>query len=216
MRPRSPNAHGSVWLLADEVIDYTEEDFAATVRDVDLVIDSIGGDYGARSLQTTSWAAPDRQSRTPRGVRGTSRRRSLAPSNRTTGRRRRHHRRTRRPPTPVGSHQHRRHHHPARLSIAWLHHPPSPQIHRRAGRNPSDGSRAGTACVRASSTAVITLGRTPPMLPAERGEHLGQHQVRLSVKGGGGHAVGGDGVVQGLAGHRPLTRWWQVMGWGRF
>ncbi|MFI7640464.1 zinc-binding dehydrogenase [Nonomuraea sp. NPDC049400] len=39
-------------LGADEVIDYTEEDFAETVRDVDLVIDSIGGDYGARSLQT--------------------------------------------------------------------------------------------------------------------------------------------------------------------
>ncbi|MFC7641211.1 zinc-binding dehydrogenase [Streptosporangium lutulentum] len=34
------------------MIDYTEEDFAETVRDVDLVIDSIGGDYGARSLRT--------------------------------------------------------------------------------------------------------------------------------------------------------------------
>ncbi|NUT39850.1 MAG: NADP-dependent oxidoreductase, partial [Thermoactinospora sp.] len=39
-------------LGADEVIDYTEEDFAETVRDVDLVIDSIGGDYGPRSLRT--------------------------------------------------------------------------------------------------------------------------------------------------------------------
>ncbi|GAA2888693.1 zinc-binding dehydrogenase [Nonomuraea rubra] len=39
-------------LGADEVIDYTEEDFAETVRDVDLVIASIGGDYGARSPQT--------------------------------------------------------------------------------------------------------------------------------------------------------------------
>ncbi|NBE96186.1 NADP-dependent oxidoreductase [Nonomuraea sp. KC401] len=39
-------------LGADEVIDYTEEDFAETVRDVDLVIDSIGGDYGSRSLRT--------------------------------------------------------------------------------------------------------------------------------------------------------------------
>ena len=39
-------------LGADEVIDYTEVDFAETVRDVDLVIDTIGGDYGARSLRT--------------------------------------------------------------------------------------------------------------------------------------------------------------------
>ncbi|MEV8633365.1 NADP-dependent oxidoreductase [Streptosporangium sp. NPDC051023] len=39
-------------LGADEVIDYTEEDFADTVRDIDLVIDSIGGDYGTRSLRT--------------------------------------------------------------------------------------------------------------------------------------------------------------------
>ncbi|WP_330849312.1 MULTISPECIES: NADP-dependent oxidoreductase [unclassified Nonomuraea] len=39
-------------LGADEVIDYTEEDFAKTVRDVDLAIDGIGGDYGARSLRT--------------------------------------------------------------------------------------------------------------------------------------------------------------------
>ncbi|MEV1173976.1 NADP-dependent oxidoreductase [Nonomuraea sp. NPDC049784] len=39
-------------LGADDVIDYTERDFAETVRDVDLVIDSIGGDYGVRSLRT--------------------------------------------------------------------------------------------------------------------------------------------------------------------
>ncbi|WP_166427062.1 zinc-binding dehydrogenase [Nonomuraea mesophila] len=47
----------AVSLGADEVIDYTEDDyteddFAETVRDVDLVIDSIGGDYGTRSLRT--------------------------------------------------------------------------------------------------------------------------------------------------------------------
>ncbi|MEU6744509.1 NADP-dependent oxidoreductase [Streptosporangium sandarakinum] len=39
-------------LGADEVIDYTEQDFTETVHDVDLVIDSIGGDYGTRSLRT--------------------------------------------------------------------------------------------------------------------------------------------------------------------
>lgn len=39
-------------LGADEVIDYTEEDFAEAVHEVDLVIDSIGGDYEARSLRT--------------------------------------------------------------------------------------------------------------------------------------------------------------------
>jgi NADPH:quinone reductase-like Zn-dependent oxidoreductase len=38
-------------LGADELIDYTEEDFAEVVRDVDLVIDTIGGDYGPRSLR---------------------------------------------------------------------------------------------------------------------------------------------------------------------
>jgi NADPH:quinone reductase-like Zn-dependent oxidoreductase len=39
-------------LGADEVIDYTQVDFASTVSDVDIVIDTIGGDYGPRSLQT--------------------------------------------------------------------------------------------------------------------------------------------------------------------
>ncbi|MCP2319602.1 NADPH:quinone reductase [Nocardia amikacinitolerans] len=37
-------------LGADEVIDYTAVDFAAVLRDVDIVLDNIGGDYGARSL----------------------------------------------------------------------------------------------------------------------------------------------------------------------
>jgi NADPH:quinone reductase-like Zn-dependent oxidoreductase len=37
---------------ADEVIDYTQVDFAEAVRDVDVVLDTIGGDYGPRSLRT--------------------------------------------------------------------------------------------------------------------------------------------------------------------
>ncbi|MFB9835507.1 NADP-dependent oxidoreductase [Actinoallomurus acaciae] len=39
-------------LGADEVIDYTRADFASAVRDVDVVLDTIGGDYGPRSLRT--------------------------------------------------------------------------------------------------------------------------------------------------------------------
>jgi NADPH:quinone reductase-like Zn-dependent oxidoreductase len=39
-------------LGADEVIDYTQVDFASAISDVDIVIDTIGGDYGPRSLQT--------------------------------------------------------------------------------------------------------------------------------------------------------------------
>ncbi|GLY89205.1 NADPH:quinone reductase [Actinoallomurus iriomotensis] len=39
-------------LGADEVIDYTEVDFASAVREVDVVLDPIGGDYGLRSLRT--------------------------------------------------------------------------------------------------------------------------------------------------------------------
>ena len=39
-------------LGADEVIDYTKVDFSRELRDVDVVIDAIGGDYWARSLQT--------------------------------------------------------------------------------------------------------------------------------------------------------------------
>ncbi|GGN38735.1 NADPH:quinone reductase [Streptomyces kronopolitis] len=39
-------------LGADEVIDYTQQDFAETVRDVDVVLDTIAGAYGARSLRT--------------------------------------------------------------------------------------------------------------------------------------------------------------------
>lgn len=39
-------------LGADEIVDYTQQDFAETVRDIDIVLDTIGGDYGARSLRT--------------------------------------------------------------------------------------------------------------------------------------------------------------------
>ncbi|WP_331767161.1 NADP-dependent oxidoreductase [Embleya sp. NBC_00896] len=39
-------------LGADEVVDYTTVDFAEVVRDVDIVIDTIGGEYGPRSLRT--------------------------------------------------------------------------------------------------------------------------------------------------------------------
>ncbi|MEU2037414.1 NADP-dependent oxidoreductase [Nocardia niwae] len=37
-------------LGADEVIDYTAADFGAAVREVDLVLDLVGGAYGSRSL----------------------------------------------------------------------------------------------------------------------------------------------------------------------
>jgi len=39
-------------LGADEVIDYRNVDFAEAVRDVDVVLDTVGGDYGPRSLRT--------------------------------------------------------------------------------------------------------------------------------------------------------------------
>lgn len=39
-------------LGADELIDYRETDFAAAVSDVDVVLDTISGDYPARSLRT--------------------------------------------------------------------------------------------------------------------------------------------------------------------
>jgi len=39
-------------LGADEVIDYHATDFAATVRDMDVVLDSLGGDHPARSLRS--------------------------------------------------------------------------------------------------------------------------------------------------------------------
>ncbi|MFI6977576.1 NADP-dependent oxidoreductase [Embleya sp. NPDC050154] len=39
-------------LGADEMIDYTTTDFADVVRDVDVVLDGVGGEYGPRSLRT--------------------------------------------------------------------------------------------------------------------------------------------------------------------
>jgi NADPH:quinone reductase-like Zn-dependent oxidoreductase len=39
-------------LGADELIDYQSTDFAAAVGDVDVVLDTVGGDYPARSLRT--------------------------------------------------------------------------------------------------------------------------------------------------------------------
>ncbi|NUS00502.1 MAG: NADP-dependent oxidoreductase [Kribbellaceae bacterium] len=37
-------------LGADELVDYTATDFTTAVRDVDVVLDAVGGDYGPRSL----------------------------------------------------------------------------------------------------------------------------------------------------------------------
>jgi len=39
-------------LGADELIDYRETDFAETLRDLDVVLETIGGDHGMRSLAT--------------------------------------------------------------------------------------------------------------------------------------------------------------------
>ncbi|MFC5911223.1 NADP-dependent oxidoreductase [Streptacidiphilus monticola] len=39
-------------LGADELIDYRTTDFAEQVRDMDVVLETIGGDYGERSLRT--------------------------------------------------------------------------------------------------------------------------------------------------------------------
>jgi NADPH:quinone reductase-like Zn-dependent oxidoreductase len=39
-------------LGADELVDYHEQDFAEVVRDVDVVLEAIGGDYAMRSLRT--------------------------------------------------------------------------------------------------------------------------------------------------------------------
>jgi NADPH:quinone reductase-like Zn-dependent oxidoreductase len=39
-------------LGADELIDYRHEDFEQRARDVDVVLDALGGDYTVRSLRT--------------------------------------------------------------------------------------------------------------------------------------------------------------------
>lgn len=49
----SAGKHALLYELgADELIDYTEGDFSATLRDVDVVFDTIGDGYAVRSLQT--------------------------------------------------------------------------------------------------------------------------------------------------------------------
>jgi NADPH:quinone reductase-like Zn-dependent oxidoreductase len=39
-------------LGVDEIVDYRRVDFSTTVRDVDVVLETVGGDYGERSLKT--------------------------------------------------------------------------------------------------------------------------------------------------------------------
>jgi NADPH:quinone reductase-like Zn-dependent oxidoreductase len=39
-------------LGADDVIDYRSVDFAETVKDIDVVLEMVGGDYGERSIKT--------------------------------------------------------------------------------------------------------------------------------------------------------------------
>jgi NADPH:quinone reductase-like Zn-dependent oxidoreductase len=39
-------------LGADEVVDYRNVDFTETVKDIDIVLEMVGGDYGERSLKT--------------------------------------------------------------------------------------------------------------------------------------------------------------------
>nr|WP_202897551.1 NADP-dependent oxidoreductase [Actinopolymorpha pittospori] len=52
-----PDKHDFLRSLgADELIDYTTTDFAATARDIDVVLDPISGEYALRSLDTL---APD-------------------------------------------------------------------------------------------------------------------------------------------------------------
>jgi NADPH:quinone reductase-like Zn-dependent oxidoreductase len=53
----------------DEPIDYTAVDFTDVARDVDVVVDAIGGEYGERSLRVLppggSWCRCRRRRRTP-------------------------------------------------------------------------------------------------------------------------------------------------------
>jgi NADPH:quinone reductase-like Zn-dependent oxidoreductase len=49
----SPGKHDFVrGLGADEVIDYRSVDFAEIVKDADVVLETVGGDYGPRSIET--------------------------------------------------------------------------------------------------------------------------------------------------------------------
>jgi NADPH:quinone reductase-like Zn-dependent oxidoreductase len=49
---RSPKHDFLRGLGADEVIDYTQTDFVTAAHDIDVVLDTIGGEYGPRSLRT--------------------------------------------------------------------------------------------------------------------------------------------------------------------
>jgi NADPH:quinone reductase-like Zn-dependent oxidoreductase len=49
---RSPKHDFLRGVGADEVIDYTQTDFVTAARDIDVVLDTIGGEYGTRSLRT--------------------------------------------------------------------------------------------------------------------------------------------------------------------
>jgi NADPH:quinone reductase-like Zn-dependent oxidoreductase len=49
----SPGKHDFVrGLGANEVIDYRSIDFAEIVKDADVVLETVGGDYGPRSIET--------------------------------------------------------------------------------------------------------------------------------------------------------------------
>jgi NADPH:quinone reductase-like Zn-dependent oxidoreductase len=39
-------------LGADEIVDYRRVDFSTTVHDIDVVLETVGGDHGERSLKT--------------------------------------------------------------------------------------------------------------------------------------------------------------------
>lgn len=39
-------------LGVDEIVDYRRVDFSTTIRDIDVVLETVGGDYGERSLKT--------------------------------------------------------------------------------------------------------------------------------------------------------------------
>ncbi|MEV6107003.1 NADP-dependent oxidoreductase [Streptomyces sp. NPDC051940] len=68
--------HAFVYGLgADEVVDYTTLDFAAVVRDIDIVFDLVGGDCGKRSLEVltsggtlVSLAAPAEEALVPQAA----------------------------------------------------------------------------------------------------------------------------------------------------
>jgi NADPH:quinone reductase-like Zn-dependent oxidoreductase len=49
----SEDKHAFVQSLGvDEIVDYRHVDFSATVHDIDVVLETVGGDYGERSLKT--------------------------------------------------------------------------------------------------------------------------------------------------------------------